>query len=124
MERIYSNVYRARKEAAERFEKKHFATIRDHDFTKGRLVLLRNSGVEDSLDRKMKPRYLGPLLVVSRNKGGAYIVCELDGSVHHRPIAAFRLIPYLSRKKLPLPDDFLDIDASRLRELRTTDGID
>ncbi|KAJ7857810.1 hypothetical protein B0H14DRAFT_3637989 [Mycena olivaceomarginata] len=51
--------------------------------------------------------------------GGAYILCELDGSVFHRPIAAFRVIPYFSRTSITLPalDEFLDVDTERLREL-------
>ncbi|KAG5649473.1 hypothetical protein H0H81_003612 [Sphagnurus paluster] len=73
--------------------------------------------MQKSLDRKMKPRYLGPLIVVSRNKGGAYIVCELHGAVLHRPIAAFRLFPYFARRNIPLPDSALDIDTKRLREM-------
>ena len=69
----------------------------------------------------MKPRYLGPLIVVSRNKGGAYIICELDGSVLHRPIAAFRVLPYLARKSIELPDGFIDIDTQRLRQMEDMD---
>jgi len=122
--RIYSKVFMARKEAATRFEQEHQATIRDYDFKKGRLVLLRNSAIETALNTKMQPRYTGPLVVVSRNKGGAYILCELDGSVLHRPVAAFRVIPYLARKKIILPNDILDIDDERLRVLKSTDDSD
>jgi hypothetical protein len=64
------------------------------------------------------------MIVVSRNYGGAYIVCELDGSVHHRPVAAFRVVPYLARKSITLPDNFIDIDTKRLRELEQTDDVD
>ena len=72
----------------------------------------------------MRPRYLGPLIVVSRNYGGAYILSELDGSVLHRPIAAFRVIPYLARKSIPIPEQFIDIPESRLKELEETNDID
>ena len=65
----------------------------------------------------MKPCYLGPLIVVSRNKGGAYILCELDGTVLHRPIAAYRVLPYLARGTIYLPDDFIDIDTTRLHQM-------
>jgi hypothetical protein len=121
---LFSKVYSARLKAAKRFEKEHGRTIHDYDFKQGSLVLVRNTQIEKSLNRKMRARYMGPLIVVSRNYGGAYIICELDGTVFHRPIAAFRVIPYFARKKLSLPKDFLDIDTARLRELESTDDID
>ncbi|KAI0037609.1 hypothetical protein FA95DRAFT_1506764, partial [Auriscalpium vulgare] len=68
-------------------------------FKRGILVLMRHTAIEKSLNRKMRPRYLGPLVVISRNRGGAYILAELDGSVLDRPIAAFRVIPYFTRRE-------------------------
>jgi hypothetical protein len=116
---LHSRVMAARVQAAVRFERDHSATIRDFDFQRGDLVLVRNTAIEKSLNRKMRPRYLGPVIVISRNKGGAYIICELNGSVFDRPVAAFRVIPYFTRKSLPLPDldQFIDISTSRLRQL-------
>jgi len=116
---LRSKVMTARIQAAVRFEREHAATIRDFDFQSGDLVLVRNTAIEKSLNRKMRARYLGPLVVVSRNKGGAYIICELDGSVFDRPIAAFRVIPYFARKAITIPDlsDFLDISTERLRDM-------
>ena len=74
----------------------------------------------------MQPRYLGPLIVISRNRGGAYILAELDGSIFDRPIAAFRVIPYFARKSIALPplDELLDISRQRLAELENTEDID
>ena len=85
---------------------------------------MRNTQIEKSLNRKMRPRYLGPLIVIARNFGGAYILCELDGSVLHCPIAAFRVLPYLAWKSIPLPPDFADIDEEHLKQLRTTVEVD
>jgi hypothetical protein len=67
----------------------------------------------------MHPRYLGPLIVLSRNKGGAYIIAELDSSVLNQPIVAFRVIPYFACTKINLPplDKLLDISQQRLQEL-------
>jgi hypothetical protein len=118
---LHSRVFSARKRAAVRFEKKHAKTVRDFDFKWGDLVLVRNSQIESNLNRKMKPRYSGPMIVVSRNFGGAYIICELDGTVLHRPIAAFRVIPYFARSTIYLPEDLVDIDTKRLREMEATD---
>ena len=72
---------------------------------------MRNTRIEKSLNKKMKPRYLGPLIVVSRNKGWAYILCELDGSVLQNPIVRFHVLPYFARKSISLPEGFIDIGA-------------
>ena len=70
----------------------------------------------------MRARYIGPLIVISRNKGGAYIISELNGSVFDRPIAAFRVIPYFARQRINVPpvDELIDITSRRLRELEET----
>jgi hypothetical protein len=119
-------VYDARRKAAYLFEKEHAHTIRNYNFQLGDLVLIRNTAIEKALNRKMRARYLGPCIVVSRNKGGAYIIAELDGSVFDRPVAAFRVIPYIARKSLPLPplEDLIDISNSRLVELEHTTSAD
>ena len=67
----------------------------------------------------MRPRYFGPVVVVSRNKGGAYIVCDMDGTLAHTPIAAFRLLPYVVREVLIIPDleQYFDVSTTRLREM-------
>ena len=74
----------------------------------------------------MRPRYLGPLIVISRNRGGAYIIAELDGSVFDRPIAAFHVIPYFARAQLTLPplEELLDISQQRLWELEDSRDAD
>ena len=123
---IHDKVFRARLEAARRFEKEHKVTMKDFDFKLGDLVLVRNTAIEKALNRKMRARYLGPLIVISRNKGGAYIVAELDGSVFDRPIAAFRVIPYFPRKALELPplDKLLDISNARLTQMKESAVVD
>jgi hypothetical protein len=72
----------------------------------------------------MKPQYLGPLIVVSQNRGGVYIVAELDGSVFNHPVAAFRLIPYFPRTAIPIPTGILDSDSQRIHELEDSDFAD
>ena len=117
LDALRSRVYQARVRAAQKFELDNAHVIRDFNFQRGSLVLLRNTRIEKSLNRKMRPRYLGPLVVVSRNAGGAYILCELDGAVMDRPVAAFRVVPYFPRHSIPLPDDFEDITPDRLRDM-------
>ena len=76
----------------------------------------------------MRARYLGPVIVVSRNRGGAYIniVAELDGSVFDRPVAAFRVIPYFARTSIPVPsvDNLIDISKRRLLEMEQSEVKD
>ena len=72
----------------------------------------------------MCPQYLGPLIILSWNKGGAYIVCELDGTVYHWPIAAFRLIPYFAHKEIDFPESAIDINTKWLRELESAEEAD
>ena len=51
--------------------------------------------------------------------GGAYILCDLDGTLLHAPVAAFRVIPYFVRCKINAPDLdlFIDISTERMHEL-------
>jgi hypothetical protein len=123
---LHDKVYQARRKAAQRFEKEHAHTMRDYDFQPGSLVLLRNTAIEKALNRKMRARYLGPCIVISRTQGGAYIVAELDGSVFDRPVAAFRVIPYFARASLDIPslNDLIDISQERLTEMRDSTAVD
>ena len=82
-----------------------------------------NTVVEKSLNRKMKTRYLGLLIVLARNKGGAYILCELDGSVLKNTVGAFRLVPYFPRRHIDFLDRAMDISTEKLREMELRDVI-
>ncbi|THH15275.1 hypothetical protein EW146_g5171 [Bondarzewia mesenterica] len=84
------------------------------------------NAIEKSLNRKMRPRYTGPLIVISRNCGGAYILCKLDGSIYDCPITAFRVIPYFARQSIPLfdLDKLLNISAQYLQELKASPTAD
>ena len=114
---LHSTVYKARVKAIITFEKKHFQTICDFDFKWNDLVLMHNTKIKYALNKKMKPHYDGPFIVISRNHGGTYILCQLDGSVFHRPITAFRLLPYHARNLIYLPDDMMNINTQKLWEL-------
>jgi hypothetical protein len=65
----------------------------------------------------MHARYLGPLIVIARNHGGAYILSELDGAVLDRPVAAFRVIPYFARSTIPISENFEDVSPQRIRTM-------
>lgn len=93
---------KARFKSKEDFEWKYRKRLRKEFYKPGELVLVRNSEVESRLNRKTKPRYLGPYEVCRRTEGGSYVLKELDGSIMQQGVAAFRLLPYISRynKKL------------------------
>ena len=77
------------------FEQEHISTITNYNFKLRDLVLIQNTAIEKSLNRKMCTRYIGPLIVISHNRGGAYIISELNGSVFDHLIATFHIIPYI-----------------------------
>ena len=68
-------------------------------------MLRHNTAIEKSLNRKMRARYEGPLVVLARNRDGAYILCTLHGAV---PCAAFRVVPYFARRQIAVPAGVLD----------------
>lgn len=97
---IRDNVYNARCESARRMEEKYADRTYDYEFPEGSLVLLRNTTVEKELNSKMKPRYIGPMIVVRKTEGGSYILAEVSGAVSKLRVAAFRLLPYLRRSSI------------------------
>jgi len=64
-------------------------------------VLDKNSAIELSADKKMKPWYLGPMVVIRCLRERAFILAELDKAVWQNKVAAFRVVPYLARKEIP-----------------------
>ncbi|KAL5478641.1 hypothetical protein ACEPAI_1918 [Sanghuangporus weigelae] len=55
------------------------------------------------LNRKTKPQYLGPYVIVRKTKAGSYVIAELDGSISKIRVATFHLISYFPRSNLSVP---------------------
>lgn len=81
--------------------------LRTTPFKPGDLVLIRNTRVEKELNRKHKPRYIGPYIVLNEtnpdgssvpDKNGAIKLSEMDGTELKKRIAGFRLRKYHSRR--------------------------
>jgi hypothetical protein len=99
---------------AQKYAKDHKYKIKDYSFVPGDVVLLRNSGVEKSLDSKYELTWTGPIIVIRRTRGGAYLCCEMNGAMMHGKIAAYRVKPFAQRRKFTLPEDIEDlIDISK-----------
>jgi hypothetical protein len=96
---IKEKVLKVRYQSIRNFEQHYHCSIVDYNFKPGAYVLVCNSKVEYELSRKTKLCYLGPMIVVCRTKGGAYILAELDGAVSKLCYAAFHLLPYLLRNE-------------------------
>lgn len=88
---------RARIHLKEVFERRFIRWLKKDSYQPGELVLIRNTGVEKDLDRKTKPRYLGPYEVVRRTRNGTCVLRKLDGAVSAQSVTGFRPIPYISR---------------------------
>jgi hypothetical protein len=69
--------------------------MRRENYKSGELVLVRSSEQEMRLNRKTKPQYLGPYEVCRKT---TYVLKELDGSILKERVAAFHLLPYVSRR--------------------------
>ena len=63
---LQDRVHSACNHTAACFERDHGTTIWDFNFKTRDLVLVRNTAVEMALNRKMRPCYTGPLVVVSK----------------------------------------------------------
>ena len=105
LQRAMSTLHASRLRSKRHFEKIYAHRMIYDDFKPGELVLVRNVQVEKELDRKSKPRYLGPYEVVRRKSNStSYVLKELDGTPMRQGVAAFRLIPYYQRNNpLPIP---------------------
>jgi hypothetical protein len=103
LESIKDRIVEARKRSIWEFLKRNQNRIRDFNCKNGSLVLIRNSAVESNLNRKTKPRFLGPVVVVRRTDRGAYVVAELDGAIAKSHVAVFRVIPYYTRPHASVP---------------------
>ncbi|KXN86462.1 hypothetical protein AN958_10065 [Leucoagaricus sp. SymC.cos] len=96
--------------------------IMSNEVKPGDLVLVKNSSIEKSADRKMKPRYLGPMVVIQRYRGGAFLLAELDGSINK--VAAFRVVPYLAHTRIKFSarvQEALDATPEWLEKQRDAD---
>jgi hypothetical protein len=125
LEAIRERVVAVRFKSIHKFER-HFRTnIKSHDFQPGAYVLVCNSKVEYELSKKMKPRYLGPMVVVHRTKGGSYMLAELDGAISKLRFATFCVIPYYPRcNERVSVTEMMGVDDESIDEMEASETIE
>ena len=89
---------KARFASKAQFEQRFIKRISRDEYKPGELVLIRNSGIELSHNRKHQPRYLGPYEVDHKASEKSYTLKDLDGTPFRHRVATFRLLPYISRR--------------------------
>ena len=115
-----STIKQSRFRSKKHFEKVFKNRIKGYVFKPNDLVLIRNSRVEMELDKKTKPRYLGPYEIHKQTKAGSYVIKELNGAISRRGIAQFRLIPYIARDTQILQDIELQEEEQSMEENNDT----
>ena len=61
---IHGKVYKTCLDAVCRFKERFRNSIKNFKFMKGNLVLVCNNKIDMELDCKMKPQYIGPMVVI------------------------------------------------------------
>jgi hypothetical protein len=94
---IHAHVLKSRFTSIRDFERQFSWTIHDYDFKPGTLVLVLNKKIEPASNAKCKPRYFGPMVMVSCSPNGPYHLTEVEGTLLKLKFTTFRLIPYHPR---------------------------
>lgn len=100
LERAANKLALSRFKSKEHFMKEFGYKIHKEEYKPGDLVLVRNSSIEDSLNKKIQQRYFGPYMIfegIGENQRHSYIVQELSRIVLKGLISANRLISYRPR---------------------------
>ncbi len=97
VERAAKILKKARFASKAQFEQRFVKRLSRDEYKTGELVLVRNSAIELSHNRKHQPRYLGPYEVDQKASEKSYTLKDLDGSPFQHRIATSRLLPYISR---------------------------
>lgn len=89
---------KARFASKAQFEQRFIKRLSRDEYKPGELVIVRNTGIELSHNRKHQPRYLGPYEVDQKASEKSYKLKDLDGSPFQHRVGTFHLLPYISRR--------------------------
>ena len=98
VERAAKILKKARFASKAQFEQRFVKRLSRDEYKSGELVLVRNSAIELSHNRKHQPRYLGPYEIHEKASEKSYTLKDLDGTLFRQRIGTFRLLPYISRR--------------------------
>jgi transposase InsO family protein len=98
VERAARILRKARFASKAQFERRFIKRLSRDEYKTGELVLVRNTAIELSHNRKHQPRYLGPYEVDQKASEKSYTLKDLDGSPFRHRVATSRLLPYISRR--------------------------
>ena len=76
----------------------------------GDLVLIRNTRIEQEMNRKHKPRYLRPYVLHEPKTSGTWSIDELDGTPSRTSVAGFQILPYISQDQRTIDQLAADLD--------------
>jgi len=96
VERAAKILRKARFASKAQFEQRFVKRLSRDEYKSGELVLICNTGVELSHNRKHQPRYLGPYEVDKKASEKSYTLKDLDGTPFCQRVATFHLLPYIS----------------------------
>jgi hypothetical protein len=97
LERAIQALTKARFRSKAQFERRFMRRLKRIPLSVGDLVLIRNTRIEQEMNRKHKPRYLGPYILREQRKSGTWTISELDGTPIRTSVAGFRILPYIAR---------------------------
>lgn len=127
VDEMRERVHKFKETEAYKYAEKYKHVIKDYKFEPGNLVLVRNTAIEDSMNRRNKERWEGPMIVVRRTKGGSYIICGMNGAVLQGKVGRFRVSPFHQRHEITLGkkiEELIDVSKERLDEMENEESDD
>ena len=97
LERAAQALIKARFRSKAQFERRFMRRLKRVPLKVGDLVLIRNTRIEQEMNRKHKPRYLGPYILRELQSSDTWAISELDGTPSRTAVAGFRIWPYIAR---------------------------
>ena len=89
VERAAKILKKARIASKAQFEQRFVKRLSRDEYKSGELVLVRNSAIEVSHNRKHQPRYLGPYEIYEKASEKSYTLKDLDGILFRQRIGTF-----------------------------------